>query len=85
MCRINCCFFVFAELIHAGAPRFDLALLFIGISRAAIAINSILNYSYLLRTVENQYRGRVFATMETLTWTMMMMSMMLRVECRERR
>lgn len=70
-------------LIHGGAyvlfsqaPRFDLALLFIAISRAAIAINSILNYSYLLRTVDNHYRGRVFATMETLTWTMMMMSMM---------
>jgi hypothetical protein len=30
----------------------------------------------LLRAVSNQYRGRVFATMETLTWGMMMISMM---------
>jgi len=29
-----------------------------------------------LRVVDNQYRGRVFSTMETLTWTMMMLSMM---------
>lgn len=70
-------------LLHGGAyvlfsqmRRFDLALVFITLSRAAIAINSVLNYSYLLRTVSNQYRGRVFATMETFTWAMMMVSMM---------
>ena len=70
-------------LIHGGAyvlfsqmRRFDLALAFILISRASIAVNSVLNYSYLLRTVSDQYRGRVFATMETLTWAMMMLSMM---------
>ena len=70
-------------IIHGGAyvlfsqmRRFDLALLFILISRASIAVNSVLNYSYLLRTVSDQYRGRVFATMETLTWAMMMLSMM---------
>ena len=70
-------------LIHGGAyvlfsrmARFELALLFILVSRAAIAINSILNYSYLLKAVSDQYRGRVFSTIETLTWTMMMLSMM---------
>lgn len=70
-------------LVHGGAyvlfsqmRRFELALIFITLSRAAIAINSVLNYSYLLRTVSNQYRGRVFATMETFTWAMMMLSMM---------
>jgi hypothetical protein len=46
------------------------------LSRAVIAVNSVLNYSYLLRTVSNQFRGRVFSTMETLTWGMMMISMM---------
>jgi MFS family permease len=65
-----------AYVLFSQAPRFDVALVFITLSRAAIAVNSILNYSYLLRTVSNQYRGRVFATMETFTWTMMMMSMM---------
>lgn len=70
-------------VVHGGAyvlfsqmRRFELALLCITLSRAAIAINSVLNYSYLLRTVSDHYRGRVFATMETLTWAMMMLSMM---------
>ena len=70
-------------ILHGGAyvlfshmRRFDLALVFIMISRASIALNSVLNYSYLLRTVSDQYRGRVFATMESLTWAMMMLSMM---------
>ncbi len=56
---------------------FGLALLFIFLSRCAIAINSVLNYSYLLRTVPNRFRGRVFATMDTFTWSMMMVSMMV--------
>lgn len=70
-------------IVHGGAyilfsqmRRFELALLFIILSRTAIAINSVLNYSYLLRIVSNQFRGRVFATMETFTWATMMISMM---------
>ena len=70
-------------IVHGGAyvifsrmQRFDLALVFIALSRTSISVNSVLNYSYLLRTVSDQYRGRVFATMETLTWTTMMLSMM---------
>jgi hypothetical protein len=55
--------------------QFQLALVFIFISRAAIAVNSVLNYSYILKTVADQYRGRVFSTIETFTWTMMMLSM----------
>lgn len=65
-----------AYVLFTQMRRFDLALVFITLSRSVIAINSIMNYSYLLRVVSNQYRGRVFATMETLTWIMMMMSMM---------
>jgi MFS family permease len=75
---------VFVNYILHGATyvlfsqmrRFELALLFILLSRLVIASNSVLNYSYLLRYVSNQYRGRVFATMETFTWVMMMLSMM---------
>jgi MFS family permease len=66
-----------AYVFFARAQRFDLALLFIFLSRSGMAISSILNYSYLLGTVANRYRGRVFATIETLTWTMMMISMMV--------
>jgi hypothetical protein len=65
-----------AYVLFSGMQRFELALLFIFISRAAMAVNSILNYAYLLKTVSDQYRGRVFSTIETLTWTMMMVSMM---------
>ncbi len=70
-------------VVHGGAyvlfsrmQRFELALLFIFVSRAAMAVNSVLNYSYILKAVSDQYRGRVFSTIETLTWTMMMLSMM---------
>ena len=65
-----------AYVLFSRAQRFDLALLFIFSSRGVMAVNSVLNYSYLLRTVANRYRGRVFSTIETLTWTMMMISMM---------
>jgi hypothetical protein len=65
-----------AYILFTQMRRFELALVFVTLSRSVIAINSIMNYSYLLRVVSNQYRGRVFATMETLTWMMMMMSMM---------
>lgn len=70
-------------LIHGGAyvlfsqmPSLWLACFFIMISRAAIAVSSVLNYSQLLHHVEDQYRGRVFATLESITWSVMMLSMM---------
>jgi MFS family permease len=62
-------------VLFARAQRFEFALVFILMSRCAIAVNSVLNYSYLLRTVENRFRGRVFATIDTFTWSMMMVSM----------
>jgi MFS family permease len=70
-------------IIHGGAyvvfsqmPSFALAIVFLGISRAAIAVSSVLNFSQLLRHVTDEFRGRVFATMETMSWSMMMLSMM---------
>ena len=69
-------------VIHGGAyvifsqmRDFQMALLFLGISRAAIAVSSVLNMSQLLRHVSDQFRGRVFATMETMQWSTMMLSM----------
>ena len=53
------------------------ALLAILLSRLVIAISSVLNFSRLLHTVPDQYRGRVFATVETMIWSTMMISMML--------
>jgi MFS family permease len=63
-------------VLFSQMHNFILALVFITISRSAMAINSVLNYSWLLRVVPDEFRGRVFATMETFTWTTMMLSMM---------
>lgn len=72
-----------AYVIHGGAyvlfsqmPTIAWACVFITISRAAIAVSSVLNTSQLLHHVEDRYRGRVFATNESLTWSVMMLSMM---------
>jgi MFS family permease len=69
-------------VIHGGSyvifsqmRDFQLALLFLAISRGAIAVSSVLNMSQLLRHVSDQFRGRVFATMETMQWSTMMLSM----------
>lgn len=69
-------------VIHGGsyvlfsqAPSFAMALFFIAVSRGAVAVSSVLNMSQLLRHVSNEFRGRVFATIETWTWMTMMLSM----------
>jgi MFS family permease len=71
-----------AYLIHGGsyvlfaqAPTFASALLWIGMSRAAMGVASVINTGQLLRHVSNDYRGRVFATVESWSWTTMMVSM----------
>ena len=70
-------------LIHGGAyvvfsqmSSFALAMTFIAISRAAVAVSSVLNFAQLLRHVPDEFRGRVFSTNETLTWSTMMLSML---------
>jgi MFS family permease len=72
-----------AYLVHGGAyvvfsqmPTLAWACVFIALSRGAVAVSSVLNFSQLLRHVEDRYRGRVFATLESLTWSVMMLSMM---------
>jgi MFS family permease len=75
-------FISIAYLIHGGSyvlfsqsPTFAIALFFIGLSRASVAVSSVLNMSQQLRHVPNEFRGRVFATIETWTWLTMMISM----------
>jgi MFS family permease len=63
-------------IVFSQMRSFTAALVFIALSRAAVAISSVLNFSQLLRHVPDAFRGRVFATMETLTWTTMMLSML---------
>ena len=69
-------------VIHGGSyvifsqmRNFQMALVFLAVSRSAIAVSSVLNMSQLLRHVSNEFRGRVFATMETMQWSAMMLSM----------
>jgi MFS family permease len=71
-----------AYLIHGGMyvafaleQHFGLALLFIAISRAAGSTSSVVNYAKIHAYADNRYKGRVFGTMETMTWTTMMLSL----------
>jgi len=52
-----------------------LALVCICLSRVGMAVSSVLNYSQLLRHTPDQFRGRVFATVESLRWGIMIVSM----------
>jgi len=74
---------VAAYIVHGGAyvvfsqvRNFYWGLFFIGLSRAAVAISSVLYMTQLLRHVSDEFRGRVFSTMESMTWSAMMLSMM---------
>lgn len=64
-----------AYIVFSQMENFALALVFIAISRAAVAISSVLNMTQLLACVPDAFRGRVFASLETIVWGMMMISM----------
>lgn len=73
----------FCYLLHGGAyivfsqmRHWGWALFFMGVSRGAVAVSSVLNWSNLLRHVDDRYRGRVFSTIETMNWSTMMLSML---------
>lgn len=74
---ISICYVVHGAsyVLFSQARSFGWALVWIGMSRAAVAVSSVLNTSQLLRHVQNDYRGRVFSTMETWTWMTMIVSM----------
>jgi hypothetical protein len=40
-----------------------------------MAVTSVLNNTQLLRHTPNEFRGRVFSTMESLRWAVMVVSM----------
>ena len=64
-------------IIFSQMRNFAWALVFIAISRAAVGVSSVLNMTQLLRHVADAYRGRVFSTIESMTWSVMMVSMTL--------
>jgi len=45
------------------------------LSRVGMAVTSVLNNKQLLQHTPNEFRGRVFSTIETWTWATMMVSM----------
>ena len=55
--------------------QYWLALILISLSRVGMAVCSVLNYSQLLRHTPDEFRGRVFSTMESLRWGTMIGSM----------
>lgn len=75
---------VVCYIIHGGAyvlfsisRNYGLALFFIGLSRAAVAVSSVMNFTQMLRHVPDEFRGRVFSTMESMVWATMMISMLI--------
>jgi hypothetical protein len=71
-------------IVHGGSyivfsqmRSFGWALAFIALSRLAVGVSSTLNMGQLLRHVADGYRGRVFSTIESMQWSVMMVSMTL--------
>ena len=73
------CYFVHgvAYMVFSQMRQFWLALVFIALSRLAIAVASVLNWGKLLEYVAGEFRGRVFTTLESLVWSTMLVSMMI--------
>jgi MFS family permease len=76
---LSICYIVhgLAYVAFSQMREFWVALVLIALSRAAVGVTSILNMTQMLRHVPNQFRGRVFSTIESLTWGTMMFSMTL--------
>jgi len=64
-----------AYMWFSQAQTFSAALVAMMFSRVGMAVTSVLNNSQLLRHTPNEFRGRVFATMESLRWSVMIVSM----------
>jgi MFS family permease len=64
-----------AYIVFSQMRSFTLSLVFIALSRAAVGVSSVLNMVQLLRHVDDRYRGRVFSTIESAQWSVMMLSM----------
>ncbi len=75
---ISICYVVhgLTYVVFSLTPYFGIGLFFIALSRASVAISSVLNFSQLLKHTADEYRGRVFATVDSLVWSTMMLSMM---------
>lgn len=76
---ITICYFCYgtAYVLFSTATNFWIGVWLIGISRYFIGTSSVLNLTRLMRIVPDEFRGRVFATNETMTLTTMLLSMII--------
>lgn len=61
-------------VMFALAPTFAWAMWWISVSRFTMGVSNVLSTGHLYQHVSNEYRGRVWATLESWTWTTMMIS-----------
>ena len=64
-----------AYMLFSQTASFAAALLLMMLSRVGMAVTSVLNNAQLLRHTPSEYRGRVFATLESLRNAVMIGSM----------
>ncbi len=62
-------------MLFSQAHSYAAALVCMMFSRVGMAVTTVLNNLQLLRHTPDQFRGRVFATMESLRWSVMIVSM----------
>jgi hypothetical protein len=64
-----------AYMLFSQAGSYSAALVLMMLSRVGMAVTSVLNNAQLLRHTPDQFRGRVFSTLESLRWSAMILSM----------
>ena len=64
-----------AYMLFSQAESYAAALVLMMFSRVGMAVVSVLNNAQLLRHTPDQFRGRVFSTMESIRWSVMIVSM----------
>ena len=64
-----------AYMFFSQAESYALALVMMMFSRVGMAVTTVLNNAQLLRHTPNEFRGRVFSTMESIRWSVMIVSM----------
>ena len=64
-----------AYMLFSQVESWSAALVWMMLSRVGMAVTSVLNNTQLLRHTPDQFRGRVFSTMESLRWAFMIISM----------
>jgi MFS family permease len=64
-----------AYMLFSQVESYTAALVFMMFSRVGMAVTTVLNSAQLLRHTPDHFRGRVFSTMESIRWSVMIVSM----------